>query len=257
MRILHIFSMAGVAEMLCEGDDQVLQLEQFDSMGFAEYYGVTKRYEDVNKLIKDAVLIEHLFNRIVIHDFHEYKDRFPKDKIVLYFHGSKLRGMDEVELTQVQQYPCIVSTPDLLDIIPNALYLPVPVDLELFNAEQFGPEPIKESWICMNRKYNQDYIEPLIKAKYPKVEYLPRTRDTQIEYEDMPMFLSQYTDYVDWKFTYDKPIPLSIDATSCTGLQALAVGCIVWDHNGMQLSRNLLVIHDKKRIQKMFRKEIE
>jgi hypothetical protein len=257
MRILHIFSMAGVAEMLCEGDDQVLQLEQFDSMGFAEHYKATKRYEDVKKLIKDAVMIEHLFNKIIIHDFQEYKYLFPKGKITLYFHGSKLRGMDETELSQVREYPCIVSTPDLLDILPEALYLPVPVDLELFGAEQFGDDTIKEAWICMNRKHDQDIIEPIIKAKYPKAEYLPRTKDTQIDYEDMPMFLSQYTDYVDWKFTYDKPLPLTINATSCTGLQALAVGCRVWDHNGIKLSRNLLVIHDKKRIQKMFRKELE
>ena len=246
--------MAGVAEMLCQEDDQVLQLDQLDSMGFAEHYEVTKRYEVLQKLISDAEGMERLFNKIVIHDYHEFKDRFPKDKVILYFHGSKLRKMPEIELEQVRQYPCFVTTPDLLDILPHATYLPAPVDLELF--AHFTSTEDNDEWLCMNRSYQQEEIEPLIKAKYPKVEYLVRSTKTLIQYEDMPDFLSQYDNYVDWKFTYDKPIPKTVPHPSCTGIQALAVGCKVYDHNGTVLNRNLLVIHDKKRISKRFREEI-
>lgn len=253
MKVLHIFSMAGVAEMLCEPGDTVLQLDQFDTMGFAEHYGVTARHKDLLALINNAEQIESEYDKIIIHDFQEYKQYFAKDKVILFFHGSKLRSMDEVELTQVRQYPCIVSTPDLLDILPNATYLPTPVDLELF--EHFVSTGDDDTWLCMNREYQRDIIEPKIREKYPKIEYMSR-KDNIINYEDMPAHLSQYDNYVDWKFTYDKPVPKSISAASCTGIQALAVGLNVFDHNGMKLERNLLAIHDSKRIRQRFREEI-
>lgn len=247
--------MAGVAEMLCEGDDLVFQLDQLDTMGFADHYEVTDKFEDLHDLLNKAESYEPNMDKIIIHDYHEFKDRFPKDKVILYFHGSKLRSMDEVELTQVKQYPCIVSTSDLLDILPNALYLPVPVDLELF--EHFTSTGDNDEWLCMNREYQRDLIEPKIREKFPKIEYLSRTSKTLIQYDDMPDFLSQYDNYVDWKFTYDKPIPKTVPHPSCTGLQALAVGCTVYDHNGTVLNRTLLAIHDRKRIRQRFKEEIE
>ena len=50
MRILHLFSMAGVAEIMCKygAGDKVLQLEQFDTMGFYEHYGVTETFKDLH-----------------------------------------------------------------------------------------------------------------------------------------------------------------------------------------------------------------
>ena len=249
--------MAGVAEMLCDEDDKVLQLEQFDPFGFDKYYGRTETISSLPKLIKRALEIYHDYDKIVIHDFEEFKNLFPKNKVILFFHGTKLRNMPEEQREGLADFRCYVSTSDLLDYIHTATYLPVPVDLELFandNGTEFEIEK-KGSWLCINRTYQQEFIEPAIRARYPEIEYYERSAGNIIDYEDMPNFLDQYTDYVDWKFGYEKLEPKTTPVPSCTGLQALSVGCRVWDHNGMQLSRHLLVIHDRNRVREKFRNE--
>ena len=130
MRILHLFSMAGVAEIMCKygAGDKVLQLEQFDIMGFNEYYGVTEMFPDLQSLIKRAEEIQANYDKIVIHDYSEFKQNFPKDKVILIFHGSKLRSLSGPELESVKQYPCFVTTSDLFNILPFAKHLPAPYD---------------------------------------------------------------------------------------------------------------------------------
>lgn len=249
MRFLHVFSMAGVAEMMCKygAGDKVLQLEQFDAFGFGEFYGVTEIFKDPNILLRRAEQLEPEYDKIIIHDFSEFKHSFPKSKVIFIFHGTKLRQMDEVEREAVKQYPCYVTTSDLLEILPGAGYLPNPVDLDHFKQEERGV-----GWICINRSYQREHIEKNIKERYPETFYYERNANNLIEYEDMPMFLSQYANYVDWKFTYDKPIPKSLPDPSCTGLQALALGLDVYDRNGYKLDRSLLLVHSAQRITEKF-----
>jgi len=181
--------MAGVAEIMCEygAGDKVLQLEQFDTMGFYEYYGVTETFKNLQSLIKRAEDIQTSYDKIVIHDYSEFKLNFPKNKVVLIFHGSKLRGLDDNEIESVKEYPCFVTTSDLLDILPFATHLPAPLDRELFKKDVEG-----YGWIAINRSYQRDFVEKRIKDRYPDVEYYERNAGSIIRYEDMPDFLSQY-----------------------------------------------------------------
>ena len=57
--------MAGVAEIMCKygAGDKVLQLEQFDTMGFHEYYGVTETFKDLQSLVKRAEDIQTSYTR--------------------------------------------------------------------------------------------------------------------------------------------------------------------------------------------------
>lgn len=252
MRILHLFSMAGVAEIMCKygAGDKVLQLEQFDIMGFNQYYGVTEMFPDLQSLIKRALQIQTSYDKIVIHDYSEFKQNFPKDKVILVFHGSKLRSLSGPELESVKQYRCFVTTSDLFDILPFAKHLPAPYDKELFKKDVEG-----HGWITINRSYQKDFIENKIKERYPDTYYYERTVINIIRYEDMPDFLSQYKDYVDWKFTTET-IPQSLPDPSCTGIQALALGLTVHDRNGCTLSPHLLLIHDPKLVVDRFINEI-
>ena len=254
---MHLFSMAGVAEMLCDNGagDLVLQLRQFDDFGFGEYYKCTVLYDDLNRLIETAEFQEHYYDKIVIHDFHEFKDRFPKDKVILIFHGSKLRAMPDIELEQVKRYPCFITSQELFHYLPNAVYLPNPVDLKLFKPE-YG-KVLENDYFCINRSYQRDFIEKKIRERYPNIEYYERNAKSIVKYEDMPQFLGQHSNYVDWKFDYSKPEPLSLHDPSCIGLQALALGCNVYDNNGIQLQHNILAIHDAKQVAKGFMKEID
>ena len=72
----------------------------------------------------------------------------------------------------------------------------------------------------------------------------------------MPEYLVQYSDYVDWKFDYSHP-PKTLPHPSCTGLQALALGLDVHDKDGLLLDRNLLIVHDAKRVTERFLKEYD
>ena len=258
MRILHLFSMAGVAEIMCKygAGDKVLQLREFDPFGFSDFYRVTELFDDPNLLVKRAVELKPEYDKIIIHDFLEFDIHFPADKILYVFHGGKLRGMADAQRESLKDKQCYVTTTDLCELLPNATYLPNPVDLEHFTYEGESVYGDKETWFCINRGHGREFIEKKIKEKYPETLYYERNKDSIIDYEDMPFFLSQYDNYVDWKFTYDHP-PVTVPALSCTGLQAMAMGCIVHDHNGEVTDKKVLLIHDAKRVTERFLKDIE
>lgn len=249
--------MAGQAEMMCEhgAGDKVLQLKTLDPFGFSEFYGVTEMFDNTGELLLRAIELEPEYDYLIVHDYNQFIEHFPANKIILVYHGTKLRYMPESEkgLLIKSGYPIYVTTHDLLECIPATL-LPNMVDLEHF----VDVKPTFEAdgdWFCINRTYQREYIEKRIKEKYPKTEYYERSSKNIIDYEDMPHFLEQHSNYVDWKFNYDKPEPHTTDAMSCTGLQAMAVGCTVHNSNGEVNKGNLLAIHDAKRVTERFLKD--
>ena len=251
-RFMHLFSMAGMAEQMCKygAGDKVLQLDNLDPFGFAEHYGVTEKFSDINDLISRAIELEPEYDYVIIHDFADFKHHFTPSKIIFVFHGSKLRNMAQKDIEKYSEWPCYVTTQDLLEYMPKASYLPNMVDLELFYDDIYDVEDTR-TYLCINRKRDRKHIEKTIRMRYPDIEYLERTEGNIIRYTDMPDFLSQYTDYVDWKFDYSDP-PLSLPNPSCTGLQALALGMDVHDKDGNLLDRNLLIVHGAKYVVERF-----
>lgn len=256
MNILHVFSMAGVAEILTNESQTlghksfVMQMRGLDPFKFGDYYGETVYYEEGDILLKDAYQAAKTADFVILHDFVQFRKEFPKNKLILYFHGSILREnikKDPKLLEELEGYRCIVSTQDLLDILPNALYLPAPCDRKLFRPQKLE----SDNWLAINRSYQKEFIEPKIREKYPLVEY--RTReDSIIPYNQMPLLLRKYGNYVDWKFDYSKPIPKSVQALSTTAIQALSCGLKVWDKDGLQISSMLLLLHDSKNVTERF-----
>lgn len=254
--MLHLFSMAGVAEIMCKygAGDKVLQLKQLDPFGFHSFYGVTEMFDDLKDLIKRANELSREYDKIIIHDYSELRLEFHKSKVILIFHGTKLRQMPESERKQLENYPCYVTTSDLLPLVKSNLLL-VPIDLDHFKNSNI--EHDENTWIAINRSYQRDFIEKDIKSIYPKVRYYERNAQNIIDYEDMPHFLEQFGNYVDMKYTYDKPEPKYIDVHSSTGLQALAMGCKLWNKFGEVKEPLLLLIHDGKRVTERFLKDFE
>lgn len=254
-RFLHLFSMAGIAEMMCKygAGDKVLQLDNLDPFGFTEHYGVTEKFSDVNDLIRRAIELEPEYDYVIIHDFVEFKYHFTPSKLIFVFHGSKLRNMAQKDIDKYSKWPCYITTQDLWEQMPNATYLPNMVDLELFYDIKYEPEE-KRTYLCINRKNDRKFIEKRIRERYPDIEYFERNNNNFIRYQDMPDFLTQYTDYVDIKFTYDDP-PRTLPYPSCTGLQALALGMDVHDKDGNLLDRKLLIVHGAKYVVERFLKD--
>jgi len=251
MKILHVYSMAGVAEMLCTDESIVMQLKGLDPFGFSEYYNKTFIFDDTAKLLQAAHNSSYNADYVILHDFVEFYSEFPQENLVLFFHGTKLRDVlknDPMFNSIKDKLRIIVSTPDLLSIVPNAFYLPVPIDDSLFAPNLSLRE---RNYLAINRDYQIDTIKPTILGKYPEVEYINRQKEI-IPYRDMPNLLNKYYNYVDWKFDYNKPIPQTINATSCTGLQALSCGLNVWTSEGVKLSPDILLEHNIDTVREKF-----
>lgn len=252
--------MAGVAEMMCKygAGDKVLQLENLDTFGFGDFYGVTEHFPNTGELILRAIQLEPEYDHIIVHDYPEMIIDIPEHKLVYIFHGTKLRSMSKEDKDYITKsgIPVYVTTVDLMDEIPST-YLPNPVDLEHFVDADIIKVYLDGEWVCINRSYQRAFIEKKIKDKYPKTVYYERNSSSIIDYSDMPHFLEQFEHYVDWKFTYDKPDPVTVHAISCTGLQAMAVGCTVHDGNGEVTDRKLLAIHDARRVVQRFLKDYD
>jgi len=245
MKVLHIGSVAGVAEMLCGKDDIVLQLKIADKFGFGQYYGKTILFDDPEELLKTALEYEFNYDRVVIHDDVEFYTEFHNP--VMYWHGSKLRKMGEWD------EPCIVSTPDLLQYTRLGHHLEAPVDLELFKPMAVT---IEREWFCITRGYQYRQVRELIKKQYPSCDIINRA-EFNVKYDKMPLVLNLVRNYVDCKYDYSKPEPKPIYSNSTTAIQAIACGCTVYTHDDKILPNTLLKVHDRKVVMVRFKKCLE
>ena len=256
MKTLHIFSMAGVAELLSKelGESQVLQTIGLDNFGFGRHYGNTKYFGDALELIYYAKQIEGYYDRIIIHDYNEFINDFPKEKTYIYFHGSKLRSLDSQTLAELdgRVSGVFLSTPDLKQYYSDGIVIGQPVDLELFYNKQLSRE---YEWVAIQRGYQLDEITRDILYQYPKTEVRDRNH-LMTPYRAMPVVLNEIENYVDIKHDYSVP-PKIVDQYSITGLQALACGCRVHITNHRVLEKTLLKEHDSKIIAERFRKCLE
>lgn len=147
MRILHINNIAGVASTISSElrrrgyISDVLVFEE-NIYGFPYDYRVTG-----NSLIKLIKAMLKGFNYNIVH-WHYPRQRkavklYSKFKsIIKHYHGTDLRNRFEGDF-------CIVSTPDLLEYAPKAIYLPNPVDTESLKP-QYKTNNLKPviCWYC-------------------------------------------------------------------------------------------------------------
>lgn len=250
MRILHFSSMAGIGEILSNEANKlghnslVIQKRDLDPFGFGDYYGNTVYVDALDKYVQLLFESSRESDVVIVHDWIEFLDEIECKNIFVYFHGSKLRTLPPEQIDEISKKVkgIILSTPDLLQYCPKGFVLSQPVDYELFYDKK-APRYIEE--LTINRKYNREIIEPIIKEKYPNCVYVERNNMNIISYEKMPDRLNGIKKYIDWKFDYSKP-PKTVDAYSTTAIQALACGCKVYNYLGKKLSKTLLTKHDSK-----------
>ena len=174
-------------------------------------------------------------------------------KIVLHYHGTDIRGLknknnpnsstikntttrtksfaakvkNRLRLVQMGYYrslriesqklanEILVSTPDLLSLLPHAKFLPNPVDVDHFaltiKTEIGNSEKVLE--YC--KKNNIDL----------KIDVFDRTKSPLL-YEEIPNFLKKYNIYVDIRIVNDK----ILENLSKTALESLACGLKVLNY---------------------------
>jgi hypothetical protein len=123
----------------------------------------------------------------------------------------------------------LVSTPDLLSLLPNAKYLPNPVDLDHFSKDNDAAlDKINDNALTIktptgNTEKSLQYCkENNINLK---IDVFDRTK-TPLLHEQIPNLLKKYKVYVDIRIVNDK----ILESLSKTALESLACGLKVLNY---------------------------
>ena len=122
----------------------------------------------------------------------------------------------------------LVSTPDLLSLLPNAKYLPNPVDVEHFSKDNIDKD--KSDKNALTIKTESGNIEKSLQYCKDnnidlKIDVFDRTK-TPLLYRDVPNLLKKYKVYVDIRVVNDK----ILESLSKTALESLACGLKVLNY---------------------------
>ena len=188
-------------------------------------------------------------------------------KIVLHYHGTDIRGLknknnansstiqnttirtksfaakikNRIRLMQMGYYrslriesqrlanEILVSTPDLLSLLPHAKYLPNPVDVDHFSKDDTKHNKVnKNNALTIKTEIgnSEKVLEYCKKNNIDlKIDVFDRTKSPLL-YEEIPNFLKKYNIYVDIRIVNDK----ILENFSKTALESLACGLKVLNH---------------------------
>jgi hypothetical protein len=195
-------------------------------------------------------------------------------KIILHYHGTDIRGLknknnpnnssihntktrtksfaakvkNRLKLMQMGYYKSLrtesqkladeilVSTPDLLLLLPHATYLPNPVDVEHFSKDDTNHNKVNNINALTIQTKSGDIQKTLRYCKENnidlKIDVLDRTK-TPILYEEIPNFLKKYNVYVDIRIVNDN----ILENFSKTALESLACGLKVLNYKLEYINR--------------------
>jgi hypothetical protein len=241
MKILHVWDVAGVASILAKWqkklghETKVIMLRRHDPMGITSFYNETYDMR-VRKLIPFVLKEARGCDVIHVHNLSEFlpliRARCPGKRIIIHHHGFTSATKWFVRLTHLFADRVFVATHDLLDVFPNAVLIPTPVDTDHFRKgtdDGSRDSGTGEGKLAFHMRY-LDLEMFKEHAKDDTIEIVDREREP-IPYERMPDFLKRYGTYYDIKYMDARLIA----AHSKTCLEALACGLDVIDHDGKLL----------------------
>ena len=232
MKVLHIWSVAGVAEVISKYMDRlkgtkstVLVRREFDRFGYNRQSLADGRYvfslRSMMQARKSDVVQVHNWDRII-----PWLKRVSSAPVVVTYHNFNIAN----EWEQRRRYWAkadgrIIATPGLANEENRALFIPEPVDTDaFFDMEAHAPGT------ALHFEYGAtDEARMLAEGRGLSLTVLRRD-DEPIPHAQMPGLLNKYEYYIDIKRPYKTALPI-IQATGKTCLEALACGCKVirWD----------------------------
>ena len=122
----------------------------------------------------------------------------------------------------------LVATPDLLSLLPNAKYLPNPIDVEHFSKDNASNN--KSDKTALTIKTESGNIEKALQYCKEnnidlKIDVFDRTK-TPLMHKEIPDLLKKYSVYVDIRVVNDK----ILESYSKTALESLACGLTVLNY---------------------------
>jgi len=205
-------------------------------------------------------------------------------KIILHYHGTDIRGLknkdnpnssilqntktrtksvaakvkNRLRLLQMGYYrslriesqklanEILVSTPDLLSLLPYAKYLPNPVDVNHFSKDNNTHSKSNKNNAVTIKTTSGDIQKTLLYCKENninlKIDILDRTT-RPISYEEIPNFLKKYNTYVDIRIVNNK----ILENFSKTALESLSCGLKVLNYKLEYIDR-LPPIHNPENV---------
>jgi hypothetical protein len=232
LKVLHIWSVAGVAEVIAKFMDRVegtestvLVRREFDRFGYNQHSLEDGRYRFSVRVVmasrKADVVQVHNWDRII-----PWVKRFSSTPVAVTYHSFNIAN--EWEERRRYWSPAdakIIATPGLANQQNGALFIPEPVDTDLFSDAG-----THVNGTALTSEYGATQ-EAEVLAKERGLELTVLERDTApIPHTQMPQLLNRYEYYIDIKRPYKTDLPI-IQATGKTCLEALACGCKVirWD----------------------------
>ena len=249
-------------------ESKVLSPNKIDKFGILKYYkDYVEIIDPINFLdycisqAKDADVIHvHSMEEVVV----KMRKTFGNSKkIILHYHGTDIRGLknknnpalstmkikakfymrklrNRLRLIRMGYYKSaktesqkladviLVSTDDLLSLLPNAKYLPNPVDLDHFSKETNHDSKVNDNALTIKTETGntQKVLEYCKENNIDlKIDVFDRTK-TPLLHEQIPNLLKKYNLYVDIKIVNDQ----LLESLSKTGLESLACGLKVLNY---------------------------
>lgn len=235
MSILHLFDIAGVSSTLAHYQNklghqaEIYSVSSLDFFHFSELYDQTKIFHYFKVLLAYLLLKVRSFDIVHVHYYGNFvryiKKFYPKKPVVLHYHGSDIRyKKEEPERKRCWQKAdlVLVSTSDLQRMYPDFVYLPNPVDSDLFTKKNNftpGTALFLQNHSCSNlaRELAQDLAE----RKNLQLT-IQKREDKPLNYAEMPSLLEQFEYYIDIR---QEPLEKRLlDSLSLTALQSLKLG---------------------------------
>ncbi len=232
MRVLHVWSVAGVAEIIAKYMDRltgteskVLVRRKFDKFG----YNAQSRADGPYVFTARAILEARKHDIVQVHNWDRVVPllgRFSSAPRVLTYHNFNIAN----EWTARERYwsrtdARVIATPGLSEKVRGAIFIADPVDTEAFYDKREH-----QKGTALHTEYGATGEAEAL-AKDRGLEFTVLRRDKEpVPHSEMPAILNRFEYYIDVKRS-PSISPDVIPATSKTCLEALACGCKVirWD----------------------------
>jgi hypothetical protein len=247
-------------------DSKAIMVREYDKYGIGRFYNEYVIDVTLEEFVQRSLEEAHSADIVHIHSRSDMVVRLRNEfgnskKIILQYHGTDIRGIKKQKLphrsklsdlavrgifayrrvrdtilfkkkihSQAQRLTdaVIVSTPDLIPLVSNAIYLPNPIDTDHFTPDKIFSKPESARALTMDTEAIDIRLALNYCKQYnvnPQIDVYNRIKDP-IMYKDMPAFLKKYGLYVDVRFVDGK----ILENLSKTALEALACGLDVLDY---------------------------
>lgn len=265
MNILHIWDQSGVACVLAKHQQKmghsvkILRRSGYDPYGIYEFYHQLVRYSLESDFLETCVKEASNADIVHVHSrtdalFYLKKKLNRRNKIVMHFHGSDLRGISQKYDRELWNIPktifrnyrsfqlrkrnnliaeqmadrVLYSTPDLRNYLKrsNPFLLNIPVDTDHFTKT--SNSQVNDTFFTFNTEAisNIKWIVDFCKSRgIENLQVIDRTK-YPVNYSEMPDLLKRFGTYVDIRYVNNNVL----SNLSTTALQSLACGLRVIDY---------------------------